>query len=445
MLSQLREYITRENLFRHNDRILLAVSGGIDSMVMAHMFLSLHYETGIAHCNFSLRGKESDGDEALVREFASSHGIPFFNVRFETRSYAKTNGISIQMAARELRYKWFEEIRMSNNYNFIAVAHNLNDKIETILINLTRGTGITGLTGMKPVSGTIVRPLLFATRDAINNYCEHNSIEFREDRSNADTKYTRNKIRHKVIPVLKEINPSIEKTLDDTAGRISEINEIVSAFINELRVRVTGSSGGQTSIRIDLIEDYLNNRSILYELFKPYGLSGVQTDDLVNIINGRTGGMLHTGKYRIIRNRDKIIISEEKNEYETPVIIKALPDLLKCPGIISAETVKKTGSFIISSDPSVGCISLEKLVFPLTVRKWKAGDSFFPLGMEQKKKLSDYFTDRKYSIPEKEGKLILESEGKIVWIIGDRLDDRFKITGETREALIIKAENRIER
>ena len=235
MLTKFKKFIVENNLINPGDRILLAVSGGIDSMVMAHLFLHLENETGIAHCNFSLRASESDQDEEMVRSFAAEHDIPFYTARFKTKAFAKKNKLSVQMAARELRYEWFAKIMKERRYDSIAVAHNLNDNIETLLINLTRGTGLAGLTGMKPVSNGIIRPLLFATRLDIIAYCNHHSIIFREDKSNADTKYTRNKIRHLVIPVLKEINPSIETTLSETAERFSGINAILSEYISGMK------------------------------------------------------------------------------------------------------------------------------------------------------------------------------------------------------------------
>ena len=232
MINEFKKFISENNLLNPGDKILLAVSGGIDSMVMAHLFHLQKYNIGIAHCNFSLRGGESDKDEELVRQFAFENNIPFYTIRFETKKFARDNKLSIQMAARELRYKWFEETRNEAGFDSIAVAHNLNDNIETLLINLTRGTGLAGLTGMKPVNNKIIRPLLFATRNDIISYREQYNIAFREDNSNNDTKYIRNKIRHLIIPVLKEINPSIEATLNEAAERFSGFNEIVTEHID---------------------------------------------------------------------------------------------------------------------------------------------------------------------------------------------------------------------
>jgi tRNA(Ile)-lysidine synthase len=442
MLNAFKKFVSENRVLLPGQRILLAVSGGIDSMVMAHLFLNLGYETGILHCNFSLRGKESDKDEALVHEFAVEHNLPFFSIRFDTKTYAKKNGLSIEMAARELRYAWFEKIRVENIYDSIAVAHNLNDNIETLIINLVRGTGLAGLSGMRIVSNRIIRPLLFATRQDIVLYCNQNNIRYREDRSNADTKYVRNKIRHLVLPVLKEINPSIETTLTDSAERFAGINEIVSEYIRKLRDKVIEHRGELTTFNISLLKPHIHNKAILFELFKPYGISNVHLNALKKVINGKTGGQIFTSTHRIIKNRLEIIISAEEIKNEVSFTIKSIAGFKKIPGIQTAEYVTITDIYEIPSDPSTACIDSEKLVFPLVIRQWKAGDYFYPLGMKQKKKLSDYFIDKKYSILDKESKLILESDGKIAWIVGDRIDNRFKITRSTKKALIISTTKR---
>ncbi len=437
MFIDFKKFIAENNVINPNDRILLAVSGGIDSMVMAHLFLKLGYETGILHCNFSLRGKESDKDEKLVHEFADENNLTFFSTRFETKVYARTNGISIEMAARDLRYAWFEEIRKENNYDLIAVAHNLNDNIETLIINLTRGTGLAGLSGMKIVSNRIIRPLLFASRQDIITYCNQNSIRYREDKSNADTKFVRNKIRHLILPVLKEINPSIETTLNDTAERFIGINEIVSEYITRLRDNITEHKGEIIVFNISPLKTHLHNKAILFELFKPFGIANSQLNDLLKVINGKTGGQLFTNSHRIIKNRLELIVSHEEIRTDVSFIVKDVAEFKKVPGIQKAGYVQVSDIYEIPSDPAIASIDSEKLLFPLIIRKWKAGDYFYPLGMKQKKKLSDYFIDRKYSILDKENILILESDGKIVWIIGDRIDNRFKITRSTKKALII--------
>jgi tRNA(Ile)-lysidine synthase len=439
MLNEFKQFIAEYNLIKSSDKILLTVSGGIDSMVMTHLFLQLSNKIGIAHCNFSLRGGESDKDEELVLRYASDNKIPFYTKRFNTKIFAKENGLSIQMAARELRYNWFEEIRNDNNYDTIAVAHNLNDNIETLLINLTRGTGIAGLTGMRPANNRIIRPLLFTSRNNITNYCQQQNIIFREDKSNADTKYIRNRIRHLIIPVLKDINPSIESTLNETAERFTGINEIVTGYISELRERVSAQKGNYITININLLKAYLHNKTVLFELFRPFNITNLQLNDLIKVINGKTGGQIFTGTHRLIKNRKEILISNETNKEEQKYTIKTIKELIQIPGIISVDVIDVSDKYVITNDLSVACIDYNKIQFPLIIRKWKAGDHFYPLGMDKKKKLSDYFIDKKYSILKKEDQLILESDKKIVWIMGERIDNRFRISESTNKALIIKS------
>jgi tRNA(Ile)-lysidine synthase len=439
MIDEFKRFITENSLIKPDDKILLAVSGGIDSMVMTWIFRHLHYNIGIAHCNFSLRGLESDKDEELVHHFATEHKIPFHCIKFETKAFAKKNGVSVQMAARELRYNWFEEIRKENEYDSIAVAHNMNDNIETLLINLARGTGLAGMAGMKPVNNRIIRPLLFATRRDITEFRDQHNIEFREDKSNADTKYIRNKIRHQIIPLLKEINPSIETTLNETAERFSGFNEIVSEYISGVRDSIVQQKNQFITFNVIALKSYLHNKVILFELFKPYGITNALLSDLIKVIQGKTGGQIITGTHRIIKNRKEIVVSDEEINNETSYTIENIQDFRIFIGITSARNVRITGNFEINSDPHIACIDSQKVSFPVTIRKWKAGDHFYPLGMNQKKKLSDYFVDKKYSKFDKENIFILESSGKIVWIIGDRIDDRFKITASTKKGLLIKS------
>jgi len=438
MLKEFQDYIAEYHMLKPESRVLLAVSGGIDSMVMAHLFRSAGIECGIAHCNFSLRGKESDMDEELVKCYAEKNSLPYHSVKFNTKTFASENGLSVQMAARELRYKWFEEIRDKNGYESISVAHNLNDNIETFLINIIRGTGITGLTGISPVNGRIIRPLLFATRSDIEKYCRKNKILFREDRSNAETKYTRNKIRHLVIPVMKEINPAFEKTLSETIVRLRGSEEIVERYISGIRDIISVSKGESVSFDAEYLKKHSRENTLLFELFKPYGLSGNQLDDLADVIKGTTGGQLFTNSHRILKDRRKIIVSNKKELTDNYFRIEIPEDFVSVPWIESADFVDITSDFTIPCDRMTACLDSRKLSFPIIIRRWKKGDYFYPLGMESKKKLSDYFVDRKLSLIDKDNIMILESEGEIAWIIGERIDNRFRIKPTTTRALIIK-------
>ncbi len=439
MFNDFLKYIEDNRLFGENDRVLLAVSGGIDSMVMSHLFINAGFTTGIAHCNFSLRSDESDMDEELVRSFAAENNIQFFSKRFDTKTYAKEQGISIQMAARELRYNWFETVRREGGFDCIAVAHNLDDNIETLLINLTRGTGITGLTGMRPLSERIVRPLLFATRSRITEYCHINKIPYRNDQSNSETKYTRNKIRHLVIPVLKEINPSVEYTLNDTALKLAGTNEIATRYMDDLRKRISRVEADRIIFSLEDLLPLSDNNTILYELFRPYGLTGYLTKDLANILHGRTGSQVFTQSHRLLKNRTELIVSPvEKNSLRS-FEVDNVGGLSEIPFIVSADVITMEPGLKIKGEKHIALIDFDTVRFPMVIRPWQRGDHFFPFGMSGRKKLSDYFIDRKFPVTKKESTMVLESDGKIVWIVGERLDNRFRIRQSTSKVIRIES------
>ncbi|MFO7621237.1 MAG: tRNA lysidine(34) synthetase TilS [Bacteroidales bacterium] len=437
MIDAFLKYADTNSLFRPGEKILLAVSGGIDSMVMSHLFITTGKDIALAHCNFSLRGRESDMDEEFVQQMAFANKIPFYSERFDTKEYALLNHISVQVAARELRYNWFEKIRMEHGYDKIAVAHNLNDNTETLLINLIRGTGISGLTGMKPLSNRVIRPLLFATREEIVSYADRHGVAFREDKSNSETKYTRNRIRHLVLPLLRTLNPSVESTINETAVRLSETEEIVKLFIGQLRSELFTEKENRISLDIDKLKPWMHNRTILFEIFKPYGITGPLLKDLITVISGRTGGNILTSKYRIIKNRNEIIISAKEGYEVLTNNITGIGGFQEIPWVISAEEVTVSPGFRIPSDASAGCFDSDEVLYPVIIRKWQPGDFFYPLGMDHRKKISDFLVDNKYSMPDKESSLVMECDGKIFWLVGKRIDNRFRIKESTKRALII--------
>lgn len=437
MIDAFLKYADTNSLFRPGEKILLAVSGGIDSMVMSHLFITTGKDIALAHCNFSLRGRESDMDEEFVQQLAFANKIPFHSERFDTRKYASVNHISVQVAARELRYNWFGKIRMEHGYDKIAVAHNLNDNTETLLINLIRGTGISGLTGMKPLSNRVIRPLLFATREEIASYADRYGVAFREDKSNSETKYTRNRIRHLVLPLLRTLNPSVESTINETAVRLSETEEIVKLFIGRLRSELFTEKESRISLDIDKLKPWMHNRTILFEIFRPYGITGPLVKDLITVISGRTGGIILTSKYRIIKNRNEIIISARERYEALTYNITGIRGFQEIPWVISAEEVTVSPGFRIPSDASAGCFDSDEVLYPVIIRKWQPGDFFYPLGMDHRKKISDFLVDNKYSMPDKESSLVMEYDGKIFWLVGERIDNRFRIKESTKRALII--------
>ncbi|MDR2886924.1 MAG: tRNA lysidine(34) synthetase TilS [Bacteroidales bacterium] len=436
MNNRFIEYLTGKCRTGADKKYLLAVSGGIDSMTMASLFRKAGIDAGIAHCNFSLRGNESDLDEELVKQYAAENNMPFLHIRFDTGKYAAAQGISIQMAARNLRYEWFEKTRINHEYHYIATAHNLNDNVETLLLNLVRGTGIKGLTGIQPAAGYIVRPLLFALRSEIESHAMENGIVFREDRSNSETKYTRNKIRHLVLPLLREINPSVEKTLDETIERMQETGQAVESHVAAIRGKVSETEGNRTVFNIDGLERLQPNKTILYELFKPFGLSGTQAGELSEIIAGQTGKRIITKSHTILKDRERIVVSPNSNNtvYE---VINSYRELEKTSLFNSVATVLVTDNFKIPADSIIACLDEDEIKYPLTVRNWRDGDYFYPLGMNSKKKVSDFLTDNHIPRTDKDRLLVLESDSKIAWVIGYRIDNRFRIKPQTRKALII--------
>jgi len=438
MLKEFLDYIEKNRLAGKSDRILLAVSGGIDSMVMADLFFRTGFDTGIAHCNFKLRGKDSDYDELFVKEYAEHTGRPFFCTSFNTLDYARKKGISTEMAARELRYEWFEELRLKNKYDRIALAHNKNDNVETILINFCRGTGIKGLTGMKPLNGNLIRPLLFASRSQIKEYASENSIEYRLDITNYEVKFIRNKFRHQIIPLFRKINPSFDDTVTEMAKGFSELRDILENYITTVKQNVIIKENSETVFSLKKLLEYSPVNTILFELFRPYGLSAGQLETLIKTIQSQTGSVLYTDTHRIIKNRDEIIITGLPVSEPQEFLINSIEELVGIPFFESAEVKTVDSNFRIDRDPLAAFINYEMIKFPLKIRSWKAGDRFMPFGMNSFRKLSDYFTDKKFSIPEKEKALVMESEGNIVWLLGERIDNRFRISPGTRSALVIR-------
>ncbi len=438
MIDQFRNFIDEKSLFSPGERILLAVSGGIDSMVMAHLFHFSGLNFGIAHCNFCLRGSESDGDEEFVRSFCRKHSVKLHTKRFNTSEYAEKKGISIQMAARELRYDWFEAVREENKYAYTALAHNINDRVETFIINLARGTGLRGLTGIKEKNGYLIRPLLFASREMIVTFAKDNIIGYREDSSNIETHYTRNKIRHEVIPLLERVNPSFNGTINETIGRLAESYHIYSEHIERISEKLITRERGQVSIKIDDLASLDPLDTWLFELFRDYGIGRLQVEELKNLLSSQPGKQLFTSTHRIIRDRNEIIIELYDNESgDGEIIVKDPSELEKLFPEFHCEIVPAEG-LVPGNDLSNGYLDADTIEYPLAVRKWKEGDYFFPLGMEGKKKISDFLTDRKVPLNKKERVRVLTSDGNIIWVIGYRIDNRYRITDDSKNVLFIR-------
>jgi tRNA(Ile)-lysidine synthase len=430
------QYSSENGLLPVDGCILAAVSGGIDSMVMLNLYLQSGIKVAVAHCNFSLRAEESDGDEELVKGFALRNKLPFHTIRFRTSEYALTNRLSIQMAARELRYKWFEEVRKENGYDSIAVAHNMNDNAETFFINLLRGTGINGLTGMKPKNGNIVRPLLFASREEISMYARENKIIYREDSSNAQVKYTRNKIRHKIFPILGEINDDALTAITSTMEKLSGTAVIAGWKISEIHSKIFVPEGNEINVNINELQHVIKEKILIFELFRQYNLSADQCNELVDLLEAPPGKILYTSTHRIIKDRDRLIITLQKPADLPEVYFNDINKMAESVSF-SEVRIEDVSNVIVKPDRYSAFLDADLINFPLIYRLWKPGDRFMPFGMKGMKKVSDYLVDNKIPLPEKEKVMVLQAGNDIIWLTGYRIDNRFRITDKTKRVLII--------
>ncbi len=446
MLNTFSTYVEKEKLFKRTEKILLTVSGGIDSIIMCELFHKAGLKFGIAHCNFNLRADESNADEIFVEELAEKYKVQFHSVIFNTTEFAKKNKLSIQIAARQLRYKWFEEIREQFNYKYIATAHHQDDSIETFFINLIRGTGISGLHGILPKNGKIIRPLLFANKEQIVSFAKNNKLEYREDSSNNSDKYVRNKIRHKLIPLLQELNPNIHQTIANDIKRLSDTERVYKTEISNQHSKIIKKDKNTIRIPIERLKKLKPIEPYLFEFLFPLGFNSTTVDEIINCLDGQSGKQFFSSTHRLIKDREFLLIEpiDPKTRIKKTIVrSQELPEkkflIKKNQKTIKLEDLEIQLRCINAKDHQLqltknfATLDLEKLEFPLEVRKWNKGDSFFPLGMKSKKKLSDFFIDNKIPVNQKEKTWLLTSKDKIVWVIGLRIDDRYKITDKTKK------------
>lgn len=437
MYDNFIQFINEKRLLESHQKVLLAVSGGVDSMVLLHLFEQSDFKYGIVHCNFQLRGEESDADEDFVKKQVLIHGVPSYFRKFDTEDYARISGISIEMAARELRYKYFEEIRKKNHFDFIATAHHQDDLIETFFLNLSRKTGIKGLTGIKEKSGKIIRPLLFTNREEIEKYAAQHYIEYREDSSNNEIVYQRNFLRNKILPLFEALNPAFKKNLLASIDNLKEAGQLYFHFLDAGKNRVLNSSNDETEIDIEKLMAFSFPKVLLFEILSGYNFKPVVIDEVYNSVGTESGKQFFSKTHWLIKDREKFFITEKKDDEEKIYYIEEDDIELFTPFDISIEKTD-TKDFEIVKSENVACVDAEKVRFPLLIRKWKQGDYFQPLGMSGFKKISDFLIDQKIPLHEKENTWLLCSGKQIIWIMGHRLDNRFKILPETQKVLKIK-------
>lgn len=440
VLEAFEEYISNNQLCNKKEKILIAVSGGIDSVVLLDLFYKAGYSLSIAHCNFKLRNEESNGDEEFVKKLAGKYKVECYSKSCDTISYAEKYGYSIQEAARELRYQWFEEICRNNGYHKIAVAQHADDQVETFFINLLRGSGLAGLKGMPVKRRNIIRPLLFTNRNNIEFYADDNGLEFREDTSNQSNKYLRNRIRHDLIPQLGNIQTGYKEAIVRSLGYLKEDFQLLRGFMDSKKEELLIHEENSFKIPIDTLINQKNHGILLYYILKDFGFSRDQTDSIINSINDKRTGKLFVSKdYQLLVDRDSLILKEnsatiEKNEF----LLQQAGDQVEKPFLLRSKVLKNIDIEHIVKNSSIAYFDLEKLKFPLIIRKWKAGDRFVPFGMKGSKLISDFLIDLKTDRFEKENVYVLESDGRITWVIGYRISDNYKITDKTKSILSVQ-------
>jgi tRNA(Ile)-lysidine synthase len=435
-LQNFAEYIHQNALFAPGHKILLAVSGGKDSVLMVHFFKQAGFNFGIAHCNFGLRGAESQRDEHFVRTLAAVMDIPLYVTHFETKTYAANHKISTQMAARDLRYRWFEELRTREQYDFIAVAHHQDDAIETVLLNLVRGTGIAGLHGILSKRDFLIRPLLFLSRKEIDGLVNSNSIEYVEDSSNLSANYARNKLRLEVIPRLKEINPNLEETFAHNIERFSATEIVLQQRITQLREEIFVEGFNGIYIPIQKISALHPQHLLLSELVKPFGFTDMVSSEILASLDKQSGTSFYSPTHRITIDRENLIITATGEEHNHQMIHRSDKSIWLRKQLIE---MTYTEQIVFENNVHKAFVDLDKLIFPLILRSWQEGDRFMPLGMRNYKKLSDFFIDQKVPLPEKENvPVLVNGNGEIVWLAGMRQDNRYKLTATTKKVVIFE-------
>ncbi|MDD6211176.1 MAG: tRNA lysidine(34) synthetase TilS [Bacteroidales bacterium] len=427
-------FIKQYNLLSKGCKVIVGFSGGADSVALLSILTDLGFQCIAAHCNFHLRGEESERDELFARNFALRRNIVFEKIDFDTVGYASIHGISIEMAARTLRYEWFEKLRLQHDAEAIAVAHHRDDQVETVLLNIIRGCGLKGLTGMAPENGYVVRPLLCVSRSEIEDFLDSRRLEFVTDSTNNETVYLRNSVRHELLPLLERYNPSVRSALLRMSHYMEGVEKVYDDAIDRGKKEVMPSS---SEIDIDRLFREPSPESLLYSILSRYGFSPAVTDELFNSLSGSSGKVFFSPTHRAVKDRSRILITDKNAKENETFFIENDLCSEQLPFKMSFTIVDFDGDFATLKSLGGAVFDMDKLVFPLTLRRWKKGDFFVPFGMKGRKKISDYFNDHKYSLLQKEEAWLLCSGCDVLWIVGERTDDRYKVVKNTQKMLHI--------
>ena len=438
--TKIENFITEHQLLDKQIDVLVAVSGGLDSVALLNFLVENGYKCAIAHCNFHLRGENSDLDTEFVKKLAKKYHIPLYINEFDTLKIAEQNGESIEMTARNLRYGWFDELLQNNDFQAVVVAHHQNDNAETILLNLIRGAGIRGLAGIRPIREKIVRPFLCVTRSEIMSYAQEKGLQWREDLTNLDVKFKRNQIRHKILPEIEHQNPVFVQNISKFADNIYDAIVLYNSAIESFSKQILSEDNGIFKLDIKTLFTCPAPKTLLFEILQKFDFQANTVDEIFENIYSQSGKKYFSKNYKIVKDRKKLLILKNETVDNQQFIIKQDTKFIEKPFKISFEVIDIKEIKSLKVDKNVALFDYDKIAFPLTLRTWQSGDYFLPFGLKGKQKVSDYFVNQRFSLLDKQNAWLLLSDKKIMWIVNYRTDERFKITEKTKKVLSAKCE-----